>query len=226
MDKHRFSQLYWKNYISVEKEFMQTLSYIDFDKENYKVFSSAYIKLLLQIGSEIDIVAKSFCRHYNNLLNVKNIDEYRKEILKYVPDFASAEVKILQGDVIHLIKPWGAWNITAAASQPSNPIWWKVYNMVKHHRTESGSIEGESKEYYKFANLEYTLFALAGLYQILIYYFFELAKTERIKVPLPGSHLFELSGGKWDTIIFYQDFAFYVDDSDGNLYSETGEFIY
>lgn len=98
--------------------------------------------------------------------------------------------------------------------------------MVKHHRTESGSIEGESKEYYKFANLEYTLFALAGLYQILIYYFFELAKTERIKVPLPGSHLFELSGGKWDTIIFYQDFAFYVDDSDGNLYSETGEFIY
>lgn len=28
MDKHRFSQLYWKNYISVEKEFMQTLSYI------------------------------------------------------------------------------------------------------------------------------------------------------------------------------------------------------
>ena len=59
----------------------------------------------MQIGSEIDIVAKSFCRHYNNLLNVKIIDEYRKEILKYVPDFASAEVKILQGDGIQPIKP-------------------------------------------------------------------------------------------------------------------------
>mgnify|MGYP000009501957 CR=1 FL=1 len=36
MDKHRFSQLYWKNYISVEKEFMQTLSYIL--NESMKVF--------------------------------------------------------------------------------------------------------------------------------------------------------------------------------------------
>ena len=35
MDKHRFSQLYWKNYISVEKEFMQTLSYI----REYESFS-------------------------------------------------------------------------------------------------------------------------------------------------------------------------------------------
>ncbi len=35
MDKHRFSQLYWKNYISVEKEFMQTREYESFSVNSY-----------------------------------------------------------------------------------------------------------------------------------------------------------------------------------------------
>lgn len=74
--------------------------------------------------------------------------------------------------------------------------------------------------------MQHTLFSLAGLYQLLIYYYFDLVQGERIEVPLPGSRLFLLSGGKWDNIIFYQDIAFYIDFSNGNLYSESGEFVY
>jgi len=40
MDKHKFLQLYWKNYISIEKEFVQTLNYVALDEENYNVFYS------------------------------------------------------------------------------------------------------------------------------------------------------------------------------------------
>lgn len=38
MDKHDFIHLYWKNYISIEKEFSGTLNYIALDIDNYDVF--------------------------------------------------------------------------------------------------------------------------------------------------------------------------------------------
>lgn len=59
-----------------------------------------------------------------------------------------------------------------------------------------------------------------------IYYYYDLAQEDRIQVPLPGSRLFALSGGKWDDIVFYQDIALYLDVSNGNLYSQSGEFVY
>lgn len=226
MDKHKFLQLYWKNYISIEKEFVQTLNYVALDEENYNVFSSAYIKILLQIGSEIDIVTKSFCIFHDKSLKLKNINDYRCEIMKRETDFGNTKVIVLQGNDICPIKPWEVWNDNNCIGKDINPNWWKVYNKVKHNRTDSGTIEDVDKDYYKFANLKYTLFALAGLYQLLIYYYYDLAEEERIKVPIPGSHLLTLSGNKWDDIIFYQDIAFYIDFSSGELHSESGEFIY
>ncbi len=79
------------------------------------------------------------------------------------------------------------------------------------------------RDYYKFANLEYTLYSLAGLYQLLIYFYFDLAKEDRIQVPLPGSRMFALSGGKWDDMLFYQDSAVYIDPSNGHFYMQSGE---
>ena len=87
---------------------------------------------------------------------------------------------------------------------------------------ESDKIEDVERDNYKFANLKNTLFALGGLYQLLIFIYFEWfgAKSE-IKVPIPGSHLFELSGNKWNQVTFYQDIAFLLDDT-GNLIYKTG----
>ena len=60
MNEDEFLGLYWKNYILLEKEFSETLEYITLDVDNYNVYSSRYIKLLLQIGSEI-----KYGKHYN-----------------------------------------------------------------------------------------------------------------------------------------------------------------
>ena len=220
MDKEKFLQLYWRNYISIEKEFTRTLDYVTLDSENYGTFSNAYIKLILQIGSEIDIDAKLLCKIYNEHAKVENIKHYRRVIINSEKDFCNTEVNILKKCNITSFKPWGSWN---KSENLENPYWWRVYNNVKHERMGSDKIEDIEKEYYKFANLKNTLFALGGLYQLLIYIYFEWfgAKSE-IKVPIPGSHLFELSGNKWNDIKFYQDIAFLMDDASGELFYETG----
>jgi len=218
MNEDEFLGLYWKNYILLEKEFSETLEYITLDVDNYNVYSSRYIKLLLQIGSEIDINAKLFCKQYNAQSQAKKIDHYRNEITSNEVDFCNTKVDIIQHCNILSFMPWESWN------RGINPNWWTAYNKVKHERFQTGNIGGATKEYYKFANLEYTLLALGGLYQLLIYRYFKLINGTGnwVKTPIPGSHMFKLTGNKWDGIDFYQDVAFHVDIDTGHLLCEMG----
>lgn len=217
MDKEKFLQLYWRNYISIEKEFIRTLDYVTLDSENYRTFSSAYIKLILQIGSEIDIDAKLLCMLYNEHAKLKNMNDYRREIIKSENDFCNTEVNILKHCNVSSFRPWEKWTDN---DNIENPDWWKVYNKIKHDRMGMDEIKNDN---YKSANLRNTLYALGGLYQLLIYIYFEcFSEKSQIKVPIPGSHLFELSGNRWDKITFYQDIAFLLDSASGHLLYETG----
>lgn len=218
MNEEEFLGLYWKNYILLEKEFTETLEYITLDADNYSVYSSRYIKLLLQIGSEIDINARLFCKQYNSQSQAKNIDHYRNEITSNDVDFCNTKVNIMQHSNMPPFMPWESWN------QGVNPNWWTAYNKVKHERFQAGNIGGANKEYYKFANLEYTVLALGGLYQLLIYRYFKLIDGTQnwVQTPIPGSHLFRLAGNKWDEVDFYQDVAFHVDTDTGYLLYESG----
>ena len=106
------------------------------------------------------------------------------------------------------------------------PWWWTAYNKVKHNRTSLVEIDGKKQEGYKFANQKYTMLALAGLYQIMVYLYQKLATDEgkKIVTPMPGSRLFKLIGGVWDSISFYGDSAFYIND--GDLIWETSTIHY
>lgn len=154
------------------------------------------------------------------------IDQYRNLIQSINPDFCTQEVLLLKTDA--KVTPWLAWtgSITEAGNVVKNPYWWKVYNKVKHERTDTGTIALETKEYYKFANQKYTILALAGLYQVLIYMHYELATAEgkQVVTPLPGSRVFELTGGMWDTNQFYRDVAVYIDN--GKLIMESSTIPY
>ena len=57
-----------------------------------------------------------------------------------------------------------------------------VYNKIKHDRTGRAKIGLETKECYKFGNLQNVIQGLAGLYQILIYYYYTTAELERKRV--------------------------------------------
>ncbi|QNK40967.1 hypothetical protein [Caproicibacter fermentans] len=213
-----FSKVYWAHFISLEKEFINTLTYVSLDTDNYLTYSETYAKLILEIGSEVDIILKVYCKLLKPTFTGTRIGDYRSLIKMKKPNFCKQIVSVKSTDII--LQPWENWN-------KERPYWWTAYNKIKHDRTGSGSIESVTKEYFKFANLKYTILALAGLYQVLIYIYYTIATTEgkRVLVPLPGSRLLQLVGDIWDNIDFFGDYAFYIDNN-GGLIMESGSIHY
>lgn len=218
MKTEEFIKMYWNQYIHLEKEFSQTLFYLSLDCSNDSAYSQAYSKLILEIGSEIDVIFKEYCMTIDSGFkkSYTSIGRYKESIQRVNPGFITQEVKLINRD--RSIKPWEEWNVLQDA-----PWWWTTYNKVKHKRTSKVEIDNTEKEAYRFANQKYTLTALAGLYQIMVYFYHNLAIDEgkKILTPIPGSRLFKLVGGIWDSVSFYGDSAFYVDDN-GSLIWETG----
>lgn len=216
-----FLEQYWAHYISLEKEFVQTLSYVSLSSENYITYSEKYLKLLLEIGSEVDVVLKVYCSMLKKDFSGERIPEYRDLILLSKPSFFEEEVS-LSGQSI-LLRPW---NNKDTSGKYISPFWWSAYNKCKHHRTDVGTINGITKEYFKFANMEYVINGLAGLYQTLIYIYRILAieAKREIVTPLPGSRIFTLSGKEWESVHFYTDYAFYL--REGRLVMECSTVHY
>lgn len=41
MNREQFIKLYWRQYLSIEKDFLKTEEYVSIDKKNYSTFSNA-----------------------------------------------------------------------------------------------------------------------------------------------------------------------------------------
>lgn len=211
-----FINTYWSQYILLEKEFVSTLHYLSLDRENEEAFSQAYLKLLLELGSEIDVAFKQYCRNIDSSFRGEKITDYQACVRVKEPDFIMQNVE--EKITGRTLMPWAKHDNSQNA-----PYWWKAYNKVKHNRTEGSKIDSEEKLSYKFANQKYTLLALAGLYQILVYTYYKLAKNEdkRICTPMPGSRLFELKGGMWSSVEFFDEIAYYIENETLHLESSS-----
>lgn len=197
MTCREFENIYWINYILLEKEFKNTLKYVSLTKDNFATYSNEYLKLILEIGSELDVVLKSFCKYKDNSFKDETMDKYKDFINKNCQSIISESVVLR--NTLEMLKPWDEIS-----------IYWKAYNKIKHDRNGINTIGNETKESYKFANLKNTLYLLAALYEILLNYYMLLAKSENnsLLIPLPGSRLFILSGENWNEVNFVYDHAF------------------
>ena len=65
---------YWKYYSSLEKQFMETERYVEFDYiNNKKTYSIEYLKLFQAVCSEVDVVGKELAKQlHNNFTPSKN----------------------------------------------------------------------------------------------------------------------------------------------------------
>lgn len=88
---------YWRHFLALEADFAATSRYVEFAPENYKVYSIEFVKLLLAIGSEVDVVAKDVCKALVPSKKHGNIDAYRKSVLSVI-SYASC------GQVEHAIR--------------------------------------------------------------------------------------------------------------------------
>lgn len=62
MTPQSFSKIFWKQYLLLEKDFLETDEFVTIDKNNFKTFSSRYTYLLLNICSEIDSIVEEYCK--------------------------------------------------------------------------------------------------------------------------------------------------------------------
>lgn len=145
----------WYYFLSIEKDFMRTLDFAHLNSANFSTFSNEYAKLLLIIGSEVDVVAKLICDQVSSPTNVRNIDDYRRVITSAFQGMHTIEIDISRFQL--RFSPWKSWNPNIAQS----PIWWKAYNEVKHERDIN----------FSKATQENAANALCRLLALLLYYF-------------------------------------------------------
>lgn len=189
-----FVSLYWNYYMTIEKEFLNTEYFLAIDSLNSTAYSVAYMKLLLEIGSEVDVVCKQLCDllDCNFDVNNSNIYKYLSIIDDNLHGFRHDEVLIKN----EIIVPWlNLFEKFQDKVQRETITWWDVYNGVKHHRNDNMSDDAKS---YTLANQENVIHALAGLYQVELYYLREIIKRNELNNqiiqvnPIIGSTLFYL----------------------------------
>jgi len=215
MTEQEFYKLYWNPYKQIEDEFIETFKYVDFSENNYNVYSSKFLKLILQIGIEIDICLKL----YVNMLHsgsYNNINEYRNIIEEYDNELVEEKVLIKNFEVN--LQPW-----LGLTNENNDVIWWKIYNSIKHDRTKEVSINGINQKAYMFATLYNVLISLGGLYVVLMNIFSNV-KNSRDDSPLPNSKIFKLISDRWSNCRWYS-IGYVSIGADGYLYMDnTKEF--
>ena len=202
--RDEFLKRYWNYYLLLEKDFLSIEQYLAIDELNFAAFSNEYIKQYQTICSEIDVIAKSFCKTIDARFGGSSINTYCKCIIDNHSDFSSRIIKLKDRDI--KLTPWKDWSYSVETQSngsqkiiANNPNWWQKYNKIKHSRT---TINNETNlPYYKLANQENVINALAALYQLELYYYRALHSIHFSTDPdmPPQSKMFEVEnwGNRW-----------------------------
>jgi hypothetical protein len=146
--------LHWNYFLALEDDLNQVARYIEFSEKNYRAYSIELAHLLLASASEVDVVSKGICRHLQPQNPADNINHYREIITAGIPSFPEEPVFVPGfGLTLH---PWSNW-----VNGGRNPLWWRKYNAVKHHRDD----------HFSDANLMNALNSMAGLLVSVFHYY-------------------------------------------------------
>jgi hypothetical protein len=150
---------YWYYFISLEKEFIDSIQYVELDPSNDASYSIFYAKMLFSTCAEIEVVLKALCAKASPSTKVNNIDDYRNAVLLLYPKFHEIEIQIPRYS--RSLKPWDTWSRPFITKEKNNPFWWYAYTGVKHNRATE----------FREANQKNVLNALAALFAALIFFY-------------------------------------------------------
>ncbi len=179
MTPQLFTKIFWKQYLLLEKDFLETEEYVAIDKSNYKTFSHRYIYLFLNICSEVDSVAEEYCKIVKTSPKAKNILQKMAIIVDNEPSIKNQKVSTRYPyEKINLV-PFAGFDSESAAG------WWHEYNLVKHFRAD---VPENSIPNHQRANLKNVMIALSALYILCHNYYKLLGESD---TALEQSQLFE-----------------------------------
>lgn len=186
MNTKEFEKSYINHYKLLEDDFKSTFAYVTLEPDNYDTYSSIYLKILLSIGSEIDILKKYLASLIKSGFK-EGKDDANKIIVNFDNEFQNLEIKLFSNGEI--IKPW---------DYNKEPDWWTAYNEIKHHRLAVAVKLNSKKSYYQFANLRNVLYALSALYSLEMYVYRLIAIQHNEKIFIPTiKTLFCMNNSYW-----------------------------
>lgn len=167
---------YWKYYISLEEQFLETARYVEFDYiNNGKTYSMEYLKLFQAVCSEIDVIGKILASITDPTYKPTNTTGMNEWWYYIFTKDASIESRTCNLFGEHILQPWKDYIVVqntnpnakkyvlndTASPKGKTPSWWKDYNSVKHNRT--GHYQKYATNYTK-ANLKNLFYAFAALF--------------------------------------------------------------
>lgn len=147
---------YWNYFISLERDFIKTLDFVALEPANQTTYGDNFAKLILAVGSEVDVLAKALCKSVSPQSPAENILHYQGVLTGAYPELHTVEIAVVRnGD---RVLPWNSWDPNGANQSPA---WWRAYNSIKHDRVVN----------FPNANQRNALEALSGLLVINLYYY-------------------------------------------------------
>ncbi len=166
--------LNWRYFLALEEELIATQGFVEPHEKNYGTFSLKYRAIILQACSEIEILFKKICSIEPE--KRADIKIYRTYINKHHKHFFTIEVLI---PLYHKkLKPW----FICVEEDDKSPLFWNAYKEIKHE----GKLES--------ATLKNAIDSLAGLFSLLLAWYFKLYKKEFLEneaISLPKLFNFE-----------------------------------
>lgn len=158
----------WFLYSKLEREFIETASYVALETVHNDVWSERYGELLVRTGNMVDSTFR-YMVNSKSLDNEKTVKELRRRVVDErkknanwspnITDFRAAFEPIFQLSSVEVEADYGLTYYGKLMPfkdfDKKSQIWWDSYNKVKHELFEQ--IE-------KRATLENTINALAGLF--------------------------------------------------------------
>jgi len=128
VDRNELTLKYWRYYLQLESQFMESIEYVELHSGNSSTFSNRYALLIQAIGAELDSLFKLFCDF--DLSARKSISDYASQILRNNPNIVNQKIKLRQFGFE--IQPFQGWDATRAAQSLT---WWSAFTNIKHNRS-------------------------------------------------------------------------------------------
>lgn len=184
-----FQKNYVNHYLLLEKDFEETKQYVTVTQDNFDTYSVAYLKLLLTIGSEIDVMLEVLAKEYDSNKKESGFG-CTKVILNHEPDIKQLEIRLRDENIT--ILPWACDTI---------PDWWTAYNEIKHNRYEAAIIFNPEKKYFQYANQKNVLYSLAALFSLEMYAYRVIAKKNDDEMFVPAiKTMFSIRNSHWKDV--------------------------
>lgn len=213
MTLQEFVKNHLNYYLVLESDFKNTFQFVKVDKENYETYSDEFLKLIIALGSEIYVLQGLIASLYEPNYLSKKLKDY-EVIENNITDIKLLEVEFKENKEI--FKPF---NVSGY------PDWKKVYNNIKHRRTQNATKDvndskdthdystfDKNKKWFQYGNLDYVIKMFSVLHALEMIAYKKFVEDDNVKnnrsesiVPTIKS-LFKIINLDWENKIYSDSF--------------------